>query len=90
MPISGAWKVGFGLLSFVPETGLNLGFLLHNRIQIQDSFIRESSDSGGMTSTSAREVILEASVGDIFELYAGSVMGDYSFVTICFEYIPTM
>ena len=90
VPMSGAWKVTFGLKSVTKSGEWNSVFLYLNGQPLQESLHHTyNSDSGTVTSTSGRGVTREANAGDTIELRT-SVDGAYAYINFCAEYIAKL
>ena len=64
-------------------------YLLHNDVPIPESEHATRSDIGIVKSTGGGERILEANSGDSIKFRAGFMTGQYWFVNICLEFMPT-
>ena len=90
VPVSGAWRVSFSLVSKVWS-----GYEMKAQLLLNDRGILESAHHtySGLHpkySTGGREVTVEASAGDTIYLKALDMGGEYTHIYFCAEYIPKM
>ena len=90
MPVSGAWRVTYSLMSRMHSGDYNNAYLFINGDQLTETQHYTYSGSGVVDSTGGRVVTLEASAGDKIEIRAPQMDGIYRYVLYCAEYIPKM
>ena len=86
VPVSGTWRVSFSMRSSVYRQHLHLAYLYHNGEQMRETVYMTYSNSGAVSSTGGREILVTAQQGDTLSPRSGGLdYGFYHFLT-CFEY----
>ena len=92
MPLSGAWRVTFSIMSKVEGMESNWVFLYLNGVRVKPSMWSNYSGGSAVGTTSGREWIQEAIAGDAISLWSSKPQGGYYGtlleVNCCFEFIP--
>ena len=88
MPVSGAWRLTYSLVSGVDSGESNWAVLYINGQLLPETRHNTYSGSGEVVSTGGRVVTLEASAGDRIEIRTDIMDGGYFDILYCAEYIP--
>ena len=90
MPVSGAWRLTYSMVSWVESGGYNICYLYLNGDRLPETIHYTYSDSGELRSTGGRVGIVEASAGDKIKIRATYMEVIYRDILYCAEYIPKM
>ena len=90
VPVSGAWKISFSLLSKQESGEFTKAGIHFNGNIMYETVHRTYSASGKVESTGGRVVTQKASAGDQIEIRTTSMEGTYFYVLFCVEYISKM
>ena len=94
MPVSGAWRLTYNMVSRLYSGEENIAFLYSS------GYVRSKwplewktehytySSSGDVLSTSGRVITMEARAGDTITLRTSRLDGYYTDINFCAEYIP--
>ena len=90
MPVSGAWRVTYSLYSVVDSGEYTIARLYFNGEDVSQTVLTTYSESGEVGSTGARELTLDAGVGDKIEIRTTTMDRYCNRIIFCTEFIPKM
>ena len=92
MPLSGIWKVSFSLQSKMVDHKENIVWVYVNEKAVTESlhksYFSNSHNSGEVTYTGGREIILDVDEGDTISLRTTTMQGNFWEILMCLEYQP--
>ena len=86
VPVTGVWRVSFGLVSQTDTKRDNYVFIYHNQQKIEETVYHTYSEHY-VYSTGGRELITRAEQGDTFHLGTGVMEGSLYHIITCFEFV---
>ena len=88
MPMTGAWRVFYSLMSAVGTNEANHAYIYFNNMPLPPSYHDSWSENGFLDTTSGREVNVKASAGDSIRFKADRMDGKFWYISFCVEFIP--
>ena len=87
MPVSGAWRLSYSMISQVVNKENNLARLYFSGDRLDETIHQTYSSAVYAGSTGGRVVNVEASAGDTIKILTTRIDGHYKHIHFCAEYI---